>query len=458
MISQWRSSGLRWRPPRSDWLSSPLSPDVYDMKQRWHKDYGRLGRRYETKTPEGPCVTEDYGPWELGHRNELREYIDSLRGPRNLANRAIPIHDFGPSSDEQKRANDMAIDVDDFLSRLSGPQPPSGGAGNSSGGAPGASASAEADDEDDESEELRPRYTAAEKGKQREGEPVTPSTKGPSALKSAVADSPQSLTSAMPTQGLRVPPRPHSPGNEKYDDIPSFEHIEHAESPSEAMARSLPKAREAIARFAAGNRLVQARLAHGFAPQLPLDGLGVIFDRTSRPRQPSERGKYPSSSAMERTLSQMGAPKPSSQAGSVMMERKQSRARVPDPDSEEYVDVVAESNRRLEDLSPYSPEVKVPDTPMPDLETEADGRQPPPSPLLPPSKSEDHSEGNLPRLDSPSNPNPEDARISPAKRNASEISGGCAPGPSSHRQAPRPAAPSAKIATMSVNGQERRVS
>lgn len=453
MRPKWRSRGLEWRPPRSDWLSSPLSPDVYDTKQRWHKRYGRLGRRYETKTPEGPCVTDDHRPWELGYRRELRMYIDSLRGPRDLANRAIPFHDFGPSSDEQESANDKALEMDEVLSWI---RPASDGAGSSPSGSPGGSASAQADEnEDDESEELPRRYTAAEKGKQREGEPVPSSTGGPSGLNPAFAHSTRSLAPGMPIQGLRVPPRRHPLGNDEDEDMPSVKHVEHVVRKNAERARTLSKAREALARIAAANRLMQARVANGFAAQLPLDGLGVVRDRTLRPIRPAERSKLPSSSAMARTQSQMGVARPSSQADPVMMERTQSRDRLPDPNSEEYVDLVAESNRRLEDLSPYSPEDKVPDTPMPDLEVETEDRQPPPAPLLPPSESEDACGENFPPLE---NLTLFHAPMSPSKRNASEISGGCTPGPSSHRPAPRPAALSTTVATMSVDGHERPIS
>lgn len=113
--------------------------------------------------------------------------------------------------------------------------------------------------------------------------------------------------------------------------------------------------------------------------------------------------------------------------------------------------MVAESNRRLEEFSPYSPEDIIPDTPMPDLEAEPEVEQPPPSPRLPPSQPG----GDMPQ---PGKLKAYHAPILRAKRNASEISGGGNPGPSSHRQPPAPAATSMTATTMSMNGQERRIS
>lgn len=491
-----RRRHLKWRPPKSDWWSSPLSPNDDDLKQRWHKHYGRLGRRYETRTPEGPSVAEDFGPWEGCYRRDLKKWAFDRAGSRDIADRQIPTFDFRRPYDPETRPGGAVMDVNDFLRRLSGPWPPIDDAGSSSGGAAIASGSAVAEEKetrpsdtvldvndflsrtsrpqppsDDaraspneaptasgsavaEEEEKRPRYTAAEKGKQREGEPSSSSGTGPSALKPAVPKDPQSMDPGMSTEGLRVPPRHHSPVHGNEEDVPTIEHIEYIEqalSKSAATVRALSKAREAVSKITAGNQLAQARVRRGFAPELPLDGLGVVFDSTRLPGPPVRRSKRPSSSAMKRTQTRIGVPGPSSQAGPVMMERTESQARVPDPNSQEYAHLMAESNRRLEELSPYSPEDKVPDTPKPDLEEGVDDEQPPPSPLLPPTQPH----GGVPR---PPMPKPYHAPILRAKRNASGISGGPTPGPSSHRQAPAPAAPSATVATMSVNGQERRIS
>lgn len=440
---------LQWRPPKSDWWSSPLSPNDDNLKQRWHKTYGRLGRRYETRTTGGPSVAEDHGPWQRDYRRNLKRWAATQAGPRGIANRRIPTANFRPPYNPETRPGGTVLDVNDFPSRLSRPQSPSDDARPSSDRAPIASGSAVAE------EEAHPRYTAAQKGKQREGEPPSSSGSGPSAIKRAVPKDPQSTAPGTTTEGLRVPPRHHSPGDEDEEDEedePSVKHVELAKSKSAAMARALSKAREAVSIITARSRLAEARVQCGFAPVLPLDGLGVVHNRTRPPMPPAQRRKLPSSSAMKRTQTQMGAPGPSSQAGSVMMERTESRARVPDPNSQEYAHLMAESNRRLEELSPYSPEDKVPDTPKPDPEGFDDNDdQPPPSAPLPPSQSPGH-------VPSPKIPNPYHAPILRAKRNASEMSGGLNSGPSSHRQAPAPFAPSATVATMSVNGQERGIS
>lgn len=475
---------VKWRPPKSDWWSSPLSPNDDDLKQRWHKTYGRFGRRYETITPEGRSVAEDYGPWERGYRYRLYRRINATL-PSGLKNRRTPVYNFQPPSDQETRADGTALDVEDFLGRLSRPQPPSDDANGSSDGAQGASGSAVADEGDD-SGETRPRYTAAEKGKQREGE--LPRGSGPSAVKPAVKRNLQSPADWMAAKSLRMPPTPrgsepsaiepatkrdvpspaewiqspadwmtakilrlpptrHSSGEKNDQDIPSVEHVEDVESRYAAIERSLSDAKVAVAEIAARNRLAQARTESGFAAELPLDGLGVVYNKTAGSRRPLPRGKL-SSSAMERAPSRMGVPGSSSQAGSVMMERTQSQARVPDPDSQEYSDLVAESNRRLEDLSPHSPEDIVPDTPMPDFCNETDDEQLPPLPRLTPPEDDGRS----------GNPTPYHTPLLRAKREASEISGGCTPGPSSHRQALGQVVPSTTVATMSVNGQERRIS
>lgn len=461
MKPKWRRTPHyhQWRPPKSDWRSSALAPYDGDMKQRWHRHYGRLGRRYETQTPEGPSVEEDYGSWERDYRNILYTRTFAQGGPRNvLAHRRIPTHNFRPPSEQAEQADqadqadqetspkDKVLDVDVFLSRLSKPWPPSDGAESPSDVTPSTSESVVV-----EQEQTRPRYTAAEKGKHRAGEPPSSSGTGPSAIKPAVAKSSQPMAPAMSTGCLRVPPRRHSPGDGNDEDGPSIEHIEDATSEYAAKVRSMVMSKRAVSKILAGIRLAKARVDEGFAAELPLDGLGVVMARTPLPNRPVRRSKYPSSSAMERTQSQMGIPGPNSQPGSVNMERTESQARIPDPNSQEYARVVAESNRRLEEFSPYSPEDKVPDTPMPDLQAESEDEQPPPSPRLPPSQPG----GDVPQ---PGSLNPYHAPILRAKRNASEISGGCNPGPSSHRQPPGPAATSMTVATMSVNGQERRIS
>ncbi|KAG6359673.1 hypothetical protein INS49_013196 [Diaporthe citri] len=225
----------------------------------------------------------------------------------------------------------------------------------------------------------------------------------------------------MSTQGLRVPPRPHSPGNENDKDTPSAEHVERAESTSAKLAQSLSKAKAAIAKISARNQLAQARFNMGFAAELPLDGLGVVHDKTSLPRRPLHRSKYNSPTAMKRTQSQRGVPGPSSQAGSAMMERTQSQARVPDPNSQEYADMVAEPNQRLEELSPYTPDDRVPDTPMPDMDEGPDDKKPPPLPSSPPTPRLPPSQGGgyVPQAE-PSRPY--HAPILRAKRDSSEIS------------------------------------
>lgn len=421
------------------------------MKQRWHRHYGRLGRRYETRTPGGPSVDEDYDSWDGDYRQLLFERTDAQGGPRDvLANRRIPTYNFRPPSEQADQADqetspkDKVLDVDVFLKRLSKPWPPVDREESPSDTTPGTSESVVV-----ERDETRPRYTAAEKGKQRAGEP--PSSSGPSAIKPAVPNDSQSTAPAMSTAGLRVPPRRHSPGDGNDEDGPSIEHVEDAASEYLAKIRSMVMSKRAVSKLPAGNRIVEARVERGFAAELPLDGQGVVWDRTRLPTRPFQRSKHPSPAAMERTRSQMGIPGPSSQPGSVQMERTESQARIPDPNSQEYARVVAESNRRLEELSPYSPEDKIPDTPMPDLEAEPGVEQPPPLSRLPPSQPG----GDMPQ---PGNLEPYHAPILRAKRNASEISGGGNPGPSSHRQPPAPAATSMTAATMSMNGQERRIS
>jgi hypothetical protein len=357
------------------------------------------------------------------------------------------------------RADDKALDVDEFLGKLSRPRLPSEhGVGSSSHGAPGASRPAEANEED-ESEDTRRRFTAAEKGKQREGEPVPSIARGPTALKPAVPDNLQSLAPKMPTQGLRLLPRRLSSDDEideedededEDEDTASVQQVEYAGVKSTASARV----------WSAGNSpaefLKEARRKLKFAAELPLDGLGVVRDRSSVQRQPWEGSTgYPSSVAMERTQSQMGVPDPTSRLESAIMERTPSRAGTPASSSQEYIDLVAESNRRLEELSPYFPQGRVPDTPMPYLKIGTVDVEPPPSPLSPASEADDPSDGDGPRLGTPEPGHPP---ISPKKRDSSEISGGCLPGPSKRRRPWRPAGPSAKVGTVFVNGQERPIS
>lgn len=234
---------FQWRPPKSDWRSSPLSPNDVDTKQRWHRRYGRLGRRYETRTPEGPSVDEDYDSWDGDYRQLLLERTSAQGGPRGvLANRRIPTYNFRPPSeeaDQETSPKDKILDVDVFLSRLSKPWPPSDGVESPSDVTPGTSESVVV-----EQEENRPRYTAAEKGKQRQGEPPSSNRTGPSAIKPAVPNNPQSTAPAMSTGGLRVPPRRHSPGDGNDDDGPSIEHVEDAASEYSAKIRSMVSPRE----------------------------------------------------------------------------------------------------------------------------------------------------------------------------------------------------------------------
>lgn len=345
-----------------------------------------------------------------------------------LADRAVPVLDFGQSSSQQLRTDDKVLDVDEFLGKLSRPRPPSDVAGSSSDGAPGASGWAEAS-QGGESEDTQRRYTAAEKGKQREGGPGLSIAKGPSALKPAVPDNPQPLAPEMPTKGLRLPPRPLSSGDEEDEedeDTPSAQQVEYAGVRSTTSARI----------WSAGNFpaefLKEARQKLKFAAKLPLDGLGVVRDTSSVQRQPLERSTgYPSSIAMKRAQAHMGVPGPISRPGSAMMERTPSRAGTPASSSQEPVDLVAKSNRQLEELSPYSHKERVPDTPMPHFKIGNDDVEPLPSSLEPAPEADDHSDGDGPRLGIPE---PGHAPISPKKRDSSEISGGCSPGPSNHRQ------------------------
>lgn len=120
--------------------------------------------------------------------------------------------------------------------------------------------------------------------------------------------------------------------------------------------------------------------------------------------------------------------------------------------------MVVESRRRLDDLLPYSPEDKVPDTPMLDLTTDND-EQPPQSPHLPPAETAGPSDG---RVASPAGNSPNETRITSlgAKRSASEISGGHGQGGPSrnHQRVSQSPAHSKTVATMSINGHERRIS
>lgn len=433
------------RPPRSNWRSSPLSPNNSDLKQRWHKQYGRLGRRYETRT-KGRSAIEVYDPRERDYRKFLLN--QKLKGRRELANRAVPVLDLGQSSNQERHADDKAIDVEEFLGKLCRPWPLTNTAGNSFDGTASGSGSAEAGEEI-KSEDTRPRYTAAEKGKQREGKPVSSVAKGPSALKPAVSGDLQRLAPKMPTQGLRLPPRRPSAGDEDNEEMPSVPHTEHAGE------RSTKEVRVSSARNFPAKFLKQARQEIKFAAELPLDGLGVVHDTTLILRRSLKEREHSSSIMMERTRSQTGGPGPSSRAESVMMERTPSRAGAPGHSSQGDVDLVAESNQRLQELSPYYPKVTVPDTPMPFLKNEDIDEGPHPSPLSPPAESDDPSRGDRPRLDGPE---PYRAPALPKKRDASNISGGCDAGPSEHRQPPRLAEPSAISATISTNRQQRSTS
>lgn len=426
-----------WRPPISKWRSSPLSPNDDDLKQRWHKQYGRLGRRYETRT-KGRSVIDAYDPREVEYRRSLHN--QTLKGRRELANRAVPALDFGQSSNQERHADDKAIDVEEF----SRPWSLKNIAGSSFDGAASASGSAEAG-EKDKIEDARPRYTAAEKGKQREGEPVTPIAKGPSALKPAVSDDTQLLAPKMPTQGLRLPPRRPSAGDEEDEETPSVQHTEHAGE------KSAKEVKISSARKFPANFLKQARQEIKFAVELPLNSLGVVHDTTLTLRRSLKGREHPSSIMMERTRSQKGVPGPSSRTESDMMERTPSRAGALGHSSQGYVDLVAKSNQRLQDLSPYSPEITVPDRPMPYWVIEDVDEGPHPRPLSPPAESDDPSSGDRP-------PESYRAPALPKKRDASQISGGCIQGPSEHCQPPRPAGPSAMVATMSTNRQQRSTS
>lgn len=433
------------RPPRSNWRSSPLSPDNVDLKQRWHKQYGRLGRRYETRT-NGRSAIEVYDPREGEHRKFLLN--QKPKGRRELANRAVPVLDLCQPSDQERHADDKVIDVEEFLGKLSRPWPLTNIAGNSFDGAASASGSAEAGEEV-KSEDARPRYTAAEKGKQREGEPVSSVAKGPSALKPAVSNDLRTLAPKMPSQGLMLPPRRPSAGDEEKEEIPSVPHTEHAGE------RSTKEVRVSSARNFPAKFLKQARQEMKFEAELPLDGLGVVHDATLILRRSLNGREHPSSIMMQRTRGQTGVPGPSSRAESVMMERTPSRAGAQGHSSEGCVDLVAKSNQRLQELSPYSPEGRVPDTPMPFLKIEDVDEGPHPSPLSPPAEPDDPPSGDRPRL---SGPEPYRAPVLPKKRDASKISGGCIPGPSERRQPPRPAETSAIVAKMSTSRRQRSTS
>lgn len=411
-----RQSFKKWRPPRSDWRSSPLSPRFDDLRQRWHRQHGRLGRRYETRTPEGSSVAEDLRPWERGYRRDLWVRACKRAGPRGrLANRPIHFYNFQPPAGQETCADDAAIDVEAFPKRLSPPQLPEDGAGCSSDGAPGASESPVAEEQD-----TRPRYTAAQKGKQREREPAPSSGTEPPAVEPAVSNNPESPTPKMSTQGLRIPPRHHSSVDENDKATPSVKQVENSELSSSEKTRIVAKIHEDLKKIVAGQRLAQARILAnmteagqllaqartymGYAAELPLDGLGVIRDRT--------------------------AP---------------SQARGPDPNSQEYFNMVAESNRRLGS-----------DTPMPHLEEEVEDEQPP-SQRLPPPQSGEHSGGDVSQLRKlrPLAPRAPGLR---AKRGADEMSGGDKLGSFRHRHAPSPASSSTAVVIMPMNGQDRRIS
>ncbi|KAL1872421.1 hypothetical protein Daus18300_004392 [Diaporthe australafricana] len=142
------------------------------------------------------------------------------------------------------------------------------------------------------------------------------------------------------------------------------------------------------------------------------------------------------------------------------MERTQSRRGEPSPGSKDYAEMVAESNRRLDELSPHSPEDKAPDTPMPTpaiLATDND-EQPPQLPPLPPAEFDDPSDGQVAPL-AGNSPNEKSTTTLRAKRSASEISGDDPGGPSRNQehvlQSP---AQSKTVATTTVDGHKRCIS
>lgn len=232
MKSKRRSKSLNWRPPRSGWWSSNLSPHDEDIRQRWHRRYGRFGRRYATETPEGPSVIDDFRPWDQEYRDELRRETETLAGPRSvLARRVHPDRTPHQSSSQPTRVEDRVFDVEDFLSSNTSPGQPINDPGASSESVLGA-----ASDEVDESMERR--YTALEKGKEREGAP--PPSSG--------------------EEHSIQPPRGRPQSNDYNEAGPSTEHVEHAAPQSSRMTRSLSKAKNAEAGTEAANRLAQARM------------------------------------------------------------------------------------------------------------------------------------------------------------------------------------------------------
>lgn len=447
MRSKGRRNCLGWRPPGSEWRSSTLSPHDNDLKQRWHRRYGRLGRRYETQTPNGPSVVEHYGPWEREYRDRLRRDIAALSGPRGLANRADPAERRQSIPNQVTSSEDRVYSVEDFLSKLTGHDQPRNDAESASDKMTDATP-------DEADEPMERRYTALEKGKQREGTPAPSSARGPSALKPPSASSSQLQDSRMSSQGLRsLRKLPHSrpPSDKKGETGPSVQHVEHAASKSSEMTRSLSRARGAAASsISAADRLAQARVAYGYAAELPSDGLGVIHEHPSPPERALATWRY-LLPARQRTQSQVGVtgPNPESHAA---LEQPQSWDGDPGPSSQTYADAVAKSNRRLDELSPYSPEVTIPDTPMPILNTKL-----PKSPPLHLSESVDSSDEHLP---SRNNSKQYQVPICRTKRNASEISGGQDAGGPSKRQPHllRPlGAQSTAVATLSIDGHNRRI-
>jgi hypothetical protein len=442
----WWGYGLA---PKSNWRSSPLSSNPVDLRQPLHKEYGRLGRRYETKTPGGlhNAEPEDYAPWDGPYRYNLWRDAKAQRAGRGLKDRAVPVVGRGQLRLPEIGSDYNALEVvNEFLRRLSRTEPSNDRAGSSSDGAPGAAGPLDASQEGGP-EDTQRRYTAAEKGKQREGEAVPSITRGSSAPKPAIPDQTYPLAPKVPTRACRLQDRPLSPGDdqgvgdEKDKGGPGFDEAGYAGHKSRTTFgvwsdRSSP-----------AQVLKEARKKLGLAADLPLDGLGVVRDTSTsmeRMHLPKSSSRYQSSAAMERTQSQMGATGPRSWQDSVASSSQ---------GEDELVGALA--HRRVKGLLSRWPEESVPEAPMPPHGSSKDGVEPLSSPVDPDLGADGQSDADAPLMKTPEQGQPP---ILPKKRGSSEISGTLTPGPSKRYQTWRAFASSAMVSELSENKQSRDVS